>query len=65
MKEKLRIGILISGGGTNMQAIVNACRDGLVDADVVFVSADNPDAGGLVWARGQEIPTSVVDYQIF
>ena len=65
MKEKLRIGILISGGGTNMQAIVNACRDGLVDADVVFVGADNPDAGGLVWARGQEIPTFVVDYRVF
>lgn len=65
MSEKLRIGIMISGSGTNMQAISKACRDGLVDADVVFVGADNLDAKGLVWAKHQSIPTFVVDYRAY
>ncbi|MFA6484610.1 MAG: phosphoribosylglycinamide formyltransferase [Bacteroidales bacterium] len=62
MIKELRVGTLISGGGTNMQAIVNACIDGTVNAEVVFVGADNPDAKGLVWAKQQGIPTFVVDY---
>jgi len=61
--KKLRVGILISGGGTNMQAIVNACRDGKIDAEVVFVGADNPDARGLSWAEKKQIPTFVVNYE--
>jgi phosphoribosylglycinamide formyltransferase-1 len=63
MKKKIRIGILISGGGTNMKAIVESCRAGKTDADVVFVGADNSGAKGLVWAEKQGIPTFVVDYK--
>lgn len=57
-----KIGIMISGGGTNMQAIVNACKKGNVDAEVAFIGTDNPKANGLVWARGQNIPIFVVNY---
>ncbi|MFZ2188531.1 MAG: phosphoribosylglycinamide formyltransferase [Candidatus Moraniibacteriota bacterium] len=65
MTEKLRIGILISGGGTNMMAITKACKYGAIDAEVVFVGADNPDAGGLAWAKSKSIPTFVVDYKAY
>ena len=57
-KRKTRVGVLISGGGTNMQAIVKACQD----YEVVFVGADNPDAKGLIWAEDQKISNFFVDY---
>jgi phosphoribosylglycinamide formyltransferase-1 len=58
----LRIGALISGSGTNLQAVIDACRDGRVDGRVVFTGSDRPSAAGLERAREGEIPTFVVDY---
>lgn len=63
MAEKLKVGILISGSGTNMQAIVRACEYKAIDANVVFVGSDNPEAKGLQWAKENKIPTFVVDYK--
>jgi len=62
MKQKIRIGALISGGGTNLQAIIDACNSGSVDGKLVFVGSDNPDAGGLKRAGQFGVPTFVVDY---
>jgi phosphoribosylglycinamide formyltransferase-1 len=62
MKKKIRVGALISGGGTNLQAIIDASRSGAIDADMVFVGADKPDAGGLERARKHGIRDFVVDY---
>lgn len=55
MKSKL--GILISGRGSNMQALVDATR--LPDApyEVALVASDKPDAAGLAWAAEQGIAT--------
>jgi phosphoribosylglycinamide formyltransferase-1 len=63
MARKIRIGALISGGGTNFQAIFKACQSGQVDADVAFVGADNLDAEGLIFASENRIPTFVIDYR--
>ncbi len=62
MKKKLRIGALISGGGTNLQAILDACQTGAIHGNVVFVGSDQPKAAGLVRAAAQNIPTFVVEY---
>lgn len=62
MKKKLRIGVLISGSGTNMEAIVRACETGIINGRVVFVGSDNPEAAGLKKAEKKGIPTFVVDY---
>jgi phosphoribosylglycinamide formyltransferase-1 len=62
MKKKIRVGALISGGGTNLQAIIDASRRGAIDADIVFVGSDNPGAHGLERAKRHDIPTFVVDY---
>ncbi len=62
MGKKIRIGGLISGTGTNMDAIIKACEDGEIDGDIVFVGSDNPDAKGLEKAEKKEIPTFVVNY---
>jgi phosphoribosylglycinamide formyltransferase-1 len=63
MSSKIRLGALISGGGTNLQAILDACAAGSIDARMVFVGSDNPEAFGLQRAARQGIPTFVVDYR--
>ncbi len=62
MADRIRIGALISGGGTNLQAIIDACEAGRIDGRLVFVGTDNPGAGGLERAQRHQIPTFVVDY---
>jgi phosphoribosylglycinamide formyltransferase-1 len=51
----LRFVILISGRGSNMEAIVQACRDQGWPASVVAIIASRPDASGLAWARAAGI----------
>ena len=63
MERKIRIGALISGGGTNLEAIIDACLNSKIKGQVVFVGTDSPDAGGLAKARQKKIPTFVVDYK--
>ena len=59
----IRIGILVSGGGSNAQAIIDACEASRIKGRVVFVGSDNPDAYGLERAKKHNIPTFVVDYK--
>ena len=63
MADKIRIGALISGGGTNLQAIIDACAMGTIDAELLFTGSDKPEAGGLERARKAGIDTFSVDYR--
>ena len=45
--RRLRIGVLASGGGTNLQAIIDACERGDIDGDVVVVISNVPEAFAL------------------
>jgi phosphoribosylglycinamide formyltransferase 1 len=63
MISRIKIGALVSGGGTNLQAIIDACEAGRLPADIVFVGADNPEAKGLERAARHGIPSFVVDYR--
>jgi phosphoribosylglycinamide formyltransferase-1 len=56
--DKLRIGILASGGGTDAQAIIDACEAGLIQGDVVVVVSNNSRAGVLERARRHGIPAA-------
>ena len=57
----LRVGVLVSGGGTNLQAILDAIDDGRVqNAEVVTVVASRQDAYALERARQHHIPSAVV-----
>jgi phosphoribosylglycinamide formyltransferase-1 len=58
-----RLGILISGRGSNMQALVAACADGRVPAEVAIVISNRADAVGLEWAREQRIGTAVLSHR--
>jgi phosphoribosylglycinamide formyltransferase-1 len=58
--SKRRLVILISGRGSNMQALAEACRNEGWPADIAAVIASRPDAGGLEWAAAQGIPTAAL-----
>lgn len=60
--DAIRIGALISGGGTNLQAIIDGCESGTINGRMVFVGTDNPNAKGLQRAEKHGIPTFTVDY---
>jgi len=60
-----RIVILISGRGSNMEAIVQRCAEQGWPAQVVAVIANRPQAGGLAWAAAQGIATEVVDHRAY
>ncbi|MFP4482095.1 MAG: phosphoribosylglycinamide formyltransferase [Thermovirgaceae bacterium] len=59
---KKRLIVLISGKGTNMEKIIKNCISGFIDATVVFVASDRPDAPGLEKARSFGTPDLVLPY---
>ena len=63
--QRKRVGVLISGRGSNMQALVNASRNKDSSYDVVHVISNRADAGGLNWANEQGITTSTVESKAF
>ena len=60
-----RIVILISGRGSNMEAIVRTCEDEQWPARVVAVISNRPDAAGLAFAQSRGIADVVVDHKAF
>lgn len=57
----LKVGVLASGSGTNLQAIIDACESGMIDAEVVAVVSDNRDAFALERARKHGIDAHFSD----
>jgi phosphoribosylglycinamide formyltransferase-1 len=62
---KPQLGILISGRGSNMQALVRAAKEHRLDADVRVVISNVADAAGLVFAREAGIETLVISQRDF
>ena len=52
----LRVGVCVSGRGTNLQAILDACRDGRLDARVVYVASSRKHAPALGRAKAAGVP---------
>lgn len=65
MLKKTKIAILISGRGSNMQALVNACEAVDFPAEVVLVLSNKVDAAGLLFAQSKGIKTAVIDHKKF
>lgn len=61
MNRKLQIGVLISGSGTNLQAIIDATEAGGIDARVAVVISSHAGAHGLVRARKHDIDGVHID----
>jgi phosphoribosylglycinamide formyltransferase 1 len=58
-----KIGILISGRGSNMQSIARACASGELPAEVAVVISNRADAAGLEWAADNGIATAVFPHK--
>lgn len=63
--KKLRLGVLASGGGTNLQSIIDCCADGSLDAEIAIVICNNPDAGALPRAEKAGIQTCCINHRDF
>jgi phosphoribosylglycinamide formyltransferase-1 len=62
---RTKLGILISGRGSNMMAIAAACVAGTVPADVAMVISNRADAPGIGWARERGLATAVLPQRDF
>lgn len=56
----IRLGVLASGGGTNLQAILDACAAKRIAAEVAVVVANLPGAGALERARRAQVPAEIL-----
>ena len=56
----MRLGVLASGGGTNLQALLDACAARRIDAEVAVVISNVPGAGALERARRAGVQTELV-----
>jgi len=67
IKEKvmINIGVLASGRGTNLQAIIEAIEEGKIAGEIKVVMSDNPDAYALKRAQQYHIDTRYVDFKEF
>jgi amidophosphoribosyltransferase len=59
---KPKIAVFISGGGTNLQEIINSIEKGEIDAEIVSVVCNKSDAYGLTRAKKHNISSSVIPY---
>ena len=63
--SRKRVGVLISGRGSNMRALVEAARDSSYPAEIVHVLSNIADAPGLAWAQSQGISTHVMSHKSY
>ena len=65
--EKVKLGVLVSGGGTNLQAIIDACESGILKdaAEITVVISNRPEAYALERARKSSIHAKLIDKRNF
>ena len=60
-----KIAVLISGNGSNLEAIINACKDNIINGSVDIVISNNPDAYGLQRAKNHSLDYKIIDNKKF
>jgi phosphoribosylglycinamide formyltransferase-1 len=63
--KKLKVGVLISGRGSNLRALIEACAQKDFPAEIGLVISNVADAGGLKYAAEAGIPTIIVEHKDF
>ena len=63
--KNLPIGVLLSGSGTNLQALIDRVADGSLAADIVLVISSRPDAYGIERAKAAGIPVLVLNREVY
>lgn len=64
MLDKLKVGVLVSGSGTNLQAIIDAAEEGL-PIEIAHVVSSRPDAYGIERAKAAGIPVLVMNKELY
>lgn len=66
MNKSVKVAVLVSGGGTNLQAIIDAKKSGIIkSADIALVISSNENAYALVRAKENNIPAAVISKKEF
>jgi phosphoribosylglycinamide formyltransferase 1 len=65
MAERLKVGVLISGRGSNLQALIDACARPDYPAVIALVIANRADAFGIERARSARLPAMVIPHRNF
>lgn len=65
MADAMKIGVLLSGSGTNLQAIIDEIATGNLAVEIVKVVSSRPDAYGIERAKAAGIPVTVLNRQIY
>lgn len=65
MTKKLRIAVLVSGSGTNLQAIIDAFRGGSFPVKIALVVTNKIDVGAIARCEKAHVPWQFVDHRIF
>ncbi len=65
MAQPLKIAVLLSGSGTNLQALIDDIAAGTLDAEIVKVVASRPDAYGIERAKAAGIPVLVMNKALY
>ena len=60
-----KIAVMISGSGSNLEAIVKACHEKNIYGEIVYVISNNPDAYGIERAKKYNIPVKIIDHKSF
>ena len=60
-----KIAVLISGNGSNLEAIINACKDNIINGSVNIVISNNPDAYGLQRAKNHSLDYKIIENNKF
>lgn len=60
-----RIGVLVSGGGSNLQAIIDAIENGYIDAEIAMVISNKAGVYALERAAKHHIPATVIDHRLY
>lgn len=63
--KKIRLAVLISGRGSNMEALIKACADENFPAQIAVVVSNRPDAPGIKTAQAAGIDTEIVDHKLY
>jgi phosphoribosylglycinamide formyltransferase-1 len=65
MKRKVKVAILISGRGSNMQKLIEACKDSDFPAEITVVGSNKINALGLEYAKSKSIKTFIIEHKNF
>ena len=62
MSKKIKVAVLISGNGTNLQALIDACKAPSYPAEIVLVISNKANAKGILRAREAGITTRIIEH---